>query len=115
MKQYVIKEAYTDNYHVLRYANGKLESSSIVSFYRLSGYIECLENEGYKEAYYVPEYEEAVTSAQEALDHAMAMYNLAKENPLALSDEETKRFKEIVHKAYGDWWWTATRVTYDIE
>lgn len=25
MKQYVIKEAYTDNYHVLRYVDGKLE------------------------------------------------------------------------------------------
>lgn len=96
-RQYIIKEAYTGNYHVIQYINGKLENSDIISSYELCGYIECLENNGYKEAYYVAEYENAVASAQEALDRAVAMLNTAMENPLVLSDEETRKFKEIAH------------------
>lgn len=97
MKQYVIKEAYTDIYHVLQYVDGKYEDSTIVSYYELDGYIAALKNMGYERAYYVPEYKMKMYEAQEELDFATRAYNEAKKNPLVLSDEEEKRYKLILH------------------
>lgn len=97
MKQYVIKEAYTDNYHVLQYVDSKLETDSIVSWYGLDGYVSALENMGYTKAYYVPEYKMKMYEAQEELDFATRAYNEAKSRPLVLSDEEVSKYKKITH------------------
>lgn len=100
MKQYVIKEAYTDNYHVLQYVNGKLEKNNIVSWYELDGYVSALKNMGYIKAYYVPEYKMKMYEAQEELDFATKSYNEAKNSPLLLSDDEVSKYKMITHTEY---------------
>lgn len=97
MKQYVIKEAYTDNYHVLQYEDGKLEKSNIVSWYELDGYVLALKNSGYIRSYYVPDYKMKMYEAQEELDFATRAYNEAKNSPLVLSDEEVNKYRTIIH------------------
>lgn len=97
-KQYVITEAYTDNYHVLQYVDNKFEDDNIVSYYELDGYIAALHNMGYEEAYYVPEYATKVREAQEILNLAIKAYEKAKNSPLVLSEEEAKKYKNITHK-----------------
>lgn len=96
-KQYVIKEAYTDNYHVLQYVDGKLERCNIVSYYELDGYIAALKNMGYVRAYYEREYHVKMLRAKEDYEFALADYEKAKENPLVLSDEEIKKYRKITH------------------
>ena len=96
-KQYVIKEAYTDNYHVLQYIDGKLEGHNIVSYYELDGYIAALKNMGYIRAYYEREYHVKMLIAKEDYEFALADYEKAKESPLNLSDEEIERYRRITH------------------
>lgn len=95
MKQYVIREAYTDNYQVFQYVDGKLEVNSILGYYALEGYIEAIENMGYTRAYFVPEYEKEMQKAKEEYDFASEQFEKAKNSPLILNDEETKKFKKI--------------------
>lgn len=95
MKQYIIKEAYTNNYHVLRYNDEKLEDHSIESYYNLNGCINVLESMGYKQVYFEKEYEIKMLNAKEEYERALADYEMAKENPLILSKQELKKFKTI--------------------
>ena len=97
MKQYVIKEAYTRNYHVLQYVDGRLECDNIIELHELNGYVAALKNMGYSEAYYVPEYENRMKKAQIELNRATNLCELAKAYPLILSDEEVKRYKNITY------------------
>ena len=97
MKQYVIKQAYTDNYHVLQYQDGKLESHNIISYYELDGYIAALKNMGYKQAYYEREYKVKMLKAKEEYEFALADYEKVKENPLVLSEKEIERYRQITH------------------
>ena len=46
MKQYFITQAYTDNYHVIRVNNGKIECDDIVAYYELEGYESALQSFG---------------------------------------------------------------------
>lgn len=96
-KQYVIKMAYTDNYHVLQYVDGKLEAHNIVSYYELDGYIAALKNMGYIQAYYEREYHVKMQRAKEDYEFALADYERAKEKPLVLNEEEIERYRRITH------------------
>ena len=89
MKQYYIKPAYTGNYHVISCVDGKL-SDRILAYYELSGYISCLEDQGYTKAYYLPEYEKKLQKAKEAYEIAMGEYEEAKANPLIVSEREAQ-------------------------
>lgn len=95
MKQYVVKEAYTGNYHVIEVVNGRIELNSIVAYYELSGYINSLKNRGYTEAYYVPEYEAAMKKAEEKYEFAKKEFEQAKENSLMLSIGEIDKYRKI--------------------
>lgn len=97
MKQYVVKEAYTDNYHVLQYVDGVLEANDILSYYVLEGYIRAIENLGYTRAYFEPEYLKLMQQAKEEYDFAMEQYKTAQENSLVLSEKEVERYKLITH------------------
>ena len=95
MKQYVIRQAYTDNYHVFQYVDGKLEANSILSYYALDGYIQAIKNKGYTRAYFEPEYKMKMLQAQEELEFATEAYEKAKNSPLILNDDEIQKFKKI--------------------
>lgn len=101
-KQYVIKEAYTDNYHVLQYVDGKLEAHNIISYYELDGYISALKNMGYIQAYYEREYHVKMLRAKEDYEFALAYYEKAKENPLGLSDGEVEKYRQVTHMEIED-------------
>lgn len=96
-KQYVIKMAYTDNYHVLQYVDGKLETHNIISYYELDGYIAALKNMGYVQAYYEREYHVKMLRAKEDYEFALADYEKAKENSLIMDDKEIERYRHITH------------------
>jgi hypothetical protein len=95
MKQYFITEAYTNNYHVVRTNEGKVECDEIVAYYELEGYTSALESFGYRKAEYVPALEAKVAEAQEALEYAKEALERAKSNPLTLSEEDAKKYKLI--------------------
>lgn len=96
-KQYVLKKAYADNYHVLQYVDGKLKAHNIISYYNLDGYIDDLKNMGYIQAYYEREYHVKMLRAKEDYEFAFADYERAKENPLMLDDEEIEKYRQITH------------------
>lgn len=76
-KQYVIKKAYTDNYHILQYIDGQLEAHNIIS-------------------YYEREYHVKMLRAKEDYEFALADYEKAKENPLIMDDKEIERYRRII-------------------
>lgn len=94
-KQYVVSDAYSGNYRVMQYIDGKLERYSIVAVYELSGYLEALKDNGYREAYFVEQYEREMQKAMEAYRCAEAAYKRAKRKPLLLDKAETERYKQI--------------------
>ncbi len=47
MKEYKVTTAYMDNYGIAKYENGEFVGDIIVPYYKLDGFIECLEAEGY--------------------------------------------------------------------
>lgn len=47
MKQYTVETAYTGNYRITTYENGKRIKSGIVSWYEVDGYKIALEEMGY--------------------------------------------------------------------
>jgi len=47
MKEYKVTTAYMDNYGIAKYENGELIGDVIVPYYKLDGYIDCLEGDGY--------------------------------------------------------------------
>lgn len=96
-KQYVVKEAYTDNYCVLQYEDGKLTNYTIIAYYEVDGYLTSLQNMGYTQAYYVPEYKAKVDELRRELNHAISEYENAVKNPLIWSDYdyELGRYKRV--------------------
>lgn len=94
-KQYVVREAYSDNLMVLLYENGKLECYDIVPHYEVTGYILGLENHGYEQAFFVEEYIERFEEARERLNYAINELDDAKRYPLELSTEEAEEYKRI--------------------
>lgn len=92
MKQYFITTAYTDNYHVIRVNDGKIEHDEIVAYYELEGYQSALESFGYHKAEYVPALEAEVKKAQETLEYAQQALERAKQNPLKISEQDAKKY-----------------------
>ena len=92
MKQYFITQAYTDNYHIVRVNDGKVECDDIVAYYELEGYQSALESFGYKKAEYVPKYEDEVKKAQEALKNAQEALERAKKTPLQISQCDAEKY-----------------------
>lgn len=70
MKQYVISYAYIGNIEVSMYENGVLINSVVVADYDISGYVSCLQSQGYVEAF-------DVQKALEELDAARDAYTVA--------------------------------------
>ena len=80
--QFTIEEAYSGNTTIKKYKDGVLIDKDIVSDLALSGYINCLENEGYKQAYNVSAYRIAFEDAKEAERIARDQYIEALAHPL---------------------------------
>ena len=88
IKQYTVKQAYTDNDEVSKYIDGKLESSSIMSYWNTEGYCKALEEQGYTKAYDVSEARGELDIAKQEYEDALEYYNMAKANALIGSDNK---------------------------
>ena len=91
MKQYVIMDAYQDNYHIIQVVDGKIERDKIVALYNLVGYTDALEAQGYTRAYFVPEAKNALEVAKANYMYAQDEYDKAVNNALQISDAEAKK------------------------
>lgn len=81
-KQYVIRQAYTDNDQVSTYINGKLENYSVISYWQTEGYCKALEEQGYSKAYDLSELRKEIEVAKQEYDDALEFYNKVKEKAL---------------------------------
>lgn len=95
MKQYVVSDAYADNYHVFLYEDGLLKDHEILAYYELDGYLEAIKKFGYEKSCYVPDYERKMQEAKEAYEYALSALEEAKKHPLQLSSEEAERLEKI--------------------
>ena len=96
-KQYTFTEAYSDNYWVLQYIDGKREVAEIVSLYEIDGYLSALENMGYERAYYKKEFLARIKNLEEELREVKEKYQNIKNCFLDLSEKEAKRYEEITN------------------
>lgn len=87
MKQYVVSYAYIGNTKVSLYENGVLINSVIVADYDISGYISCLQSQGYVEAFDVQKAQEELDAARDAYTRALEALEEAKASPLVLAEE----------------------------
>ena len=87
MKQYVISYAYTGNTKVSLYENGVLINYVIVADYDISGYVSCLQSQGYAEAFDVLKAQEELDAARDAYTEAIEALEKAKDAPLVLAEE----------------------------
>lgn len=107
LKQYVVEEAYTDNYFVLLYVDGVLQNQQILAYYDLPGYTKSIEDSGYTRAYYKPKYYKMINDLVDQYLNALEQYNEAARNPLILSEKEEKLYRTITHfKEYCDDEWS---------
>ena len=81
-KQYVIRQAYTDNDEVSTYIDGKLENYSVMSYWQTEGYCKALEVQGYSKAYDLSELREQIDVAKQEYEDALEFYNKVKEKAL---------------------------------
>ncbi len=82
MKQYVISYAYIGNIEVSMYENGVLINSVVVADYDISGYVSCLQSQGYVEAFDVQKALEELDAARDAYTVAIEAWEKAKASPL---------------------------------
>lgn len=87
MKQYVVSYAYIGNTKVSLYENGVLINSVIVADYDISGYVSCLQSQGYAEAFDVQKAQEELDAARDAYTRALEALEEAKASPLILAEE----------------------------
>lgn len=87
MKQYVVSYAYIGNTKVSLYENGVLINSVIVADYDISGYVSCLQSQGYAEAFDVQKAQEELDAARDAYTRALEALEEAKASPLVLAEE----------------------------
>lgn len=87
MKQYVISYAYTGNIEVSMYENGVLINSVVVADYDISGYVSCLQSQGYVEAFDVQKAQEELDAARDVYTEALEALEKAKASPLVLAEE----------------------------
>ena len=85
--QYTLEEAYSGNTQINMYKDGELVNSVIESDWALSGYLNCLEDEGYEKAYDVRTYKKAWEEAIEAEKITRDAYNRALENPIYAKED----------------------------
>lgn len=95
-KQYIVEQAGSGTNLVLLYKNGHLESREIVSDLSLSTYVGCVENLGYRKAYYVPVHEHRLYRAYEAYREAVEELEKAKYHPLELDAIEADMLKKLI-------------------
>lgn len=88
MKQYVVSYAYIGNTKVSLYENGVLINSVVVADYDISGYVSCLQSQGYVEAFDVQKAQEELDAAREAYTAALEALEKAKASPLILADSK---------------------------
>lgn len=88
-KEYVIRQAYTDNDEVSTYIDGKLENYSVMSYWQTEGYCKALEEQGYSKAYDLSELRydlselrKEIEIAKQEYDDALEFYNKVKEKAL---------------------------------
>lgn len=81
-KQYVVTEAYNDNYKVVQYVDGVYDGGKIVAYYELDGFISALESMGYEKAYDVDEAEKKMLGAKQQYEWALKEYEHAKNHAL---------------------------------
>ena len=103
MKQYCVKPAYTDNYHVIECVDGKITDDTIVSYYELPGVTSYLEGKGYKKAYYMPDAEIALAKAERAYKEALEAYQEAQANALQISPEEAAKCRSLGPVEANQW------------
>ena len=96
-KQYIFTEAYSDNYWVLQYIDGKCEVAKIVSLYEMDGYLSALENMGYERAYYEKEFLARIKNLEEELRVVKEKYQNIKNCFLDLSGKEAEQYEEITN------------------
>ena len=82
MKQYVISHAYTGNIEVSMYENGVLINTVVVAEYDISGYVSCLQSQGYVEAFDVQKAQEDFDAARDTYTEALEALEKAKASPL---------------------------------
>ena len=82
MKQYVISYAYTGNTEVSMYESGVLINSVVVADYDISGYVSCLQSQGYVEAFDVQKAQEELDAARDVYTEALEALEKAKASPL---------------------------------
>ena len=92
MKQYFLTKAYTGNTHVVRCIDGKIKDDQILADYELGGYLSALENMGYTQGYYVPEYFRIMEEREALYMNACSDFRAAAKHPIELSDEDAKRY-----------------------
>lgn len=96
-KQYIFTEAYSYNYWVIQYIDGKYENGKIVSLYELDGYLSALESMGYERAYYEKEILARIKNLEEELRTAKERYQKEQGYFLNLSQKEAERYEEITN------------------
>lgn len=84
--QYTIEQAYTDNVSVCKFKDGKMIDEDIISWYKLEGYVECLENEGYERVYDTILYKQRWEEAKKLEEEAHTAYINALCHPLMRTD-----------------------------
>lgn len=104
MRQYVVLQAYTDNYHVIQVVDGKILQDNIVAYYNLPGYTDALENHGYQKAYFVPEAKKALEVAKKEYLYAQSAYDTAVNAPLQITDEEAQKNRALAEILKPDDW-----------
>lgn len=87
MKQYVVSYAYAGNTKVSLYENGVLINYVIVADYDISGYVSCLQSQGYAEAFDVQKAQEELDAARDVYTEALEALEKAKASPLVLAEE----------------------------
>lgn len=87
MKQYVVSYAYAGNTKVSLYENGVLINYVIVADYDISGYVSCLQSQGYVEAFDVQKAQEELDAARDVYTEALEALEKAKASPLVLAEE----------------------------
>lgn len=81
-KQYVITEAYTDNYKVVQYVDGIYDGGKVVPYYELDGFVSALESMGYEEAFDVDKANVEMLEAKQIYEIALQRYEHAKNHAL---------------------------------
>ena len=82
IKQYTIEEAYTGNFCIKQYIDGKCIHKTIINDYDSLGYQMALEDDGFEQAIDTDKAREDMERAKEAYEDAVEWYEYAKKHAL---------------------------------